>query len=224
MSHYCIFKDINSLDLALHMEKTPPISSPQERVKSITIPGRNGNLTLSENAFDSFTRTAEFVVTDTSKLDQIAAHFKGEGWITFSDEPDKKYFARVANTIDFLWFARQWSRFSVWFECQPFKQLRTLAPIVLTASGTIMNPGTYYSEPIIHITGTAPIVLTVNGNPIIINQLPITLDSELQEAYFGTTLLNNKVSGALPVFETGLNTITLVGTATLTIEPKWRWF
>lgn len=224
MSHYCIFKGINSLALSLHMEKTPPIISPQERVKTQVIPGRNGNMTLTENAFDSFSRTAEFVITDMQKLDQIAAHFKGEGWVTFSDEPDKKYYARVANTLDFTWFARQWRRFSVWFECQPFKQLRTSAPTIMTASGTLINPGTYYSEPIINITGNAPIMLIVNGNAITITQLPITLDSELQEAYHGTTLLNNKVFGELPVFETGLNTITLVGTATLSIEPKWRWF
>ena len=46
----------------------------------------------------------------------------------------------------------------------------------------------------------------------------------LQEAYLGTTLMNNHMSGDFPVLKPGANAISWSGTVTkVIIQPRWRF-
>lgn len=46
----------------------------------------------------------------------------------------------------------------------------------------------------------------------------------MKNAYNGSTLLNNKMSGEFPVLELGENNISWVGNVSkLEIQPNWRW-
>ena len=82
------------------MERCPEKISPKRRDETFTVPGRHGNLTTTDGAFESYIRSTEFIVKDKKKIDEICAHFKGSGWLIFSSEPDRKYKARVANQIE----------------------------------------------------------------------------------------------------------------------------
>ena len=101
MNHYCVFKDINSLDLGLYMERYPEKISLVRRDQTIEISGRHGNLTITDGSFDTYIRQAEFIVKDLTRIDDICAHFKGSGWLIFDTEPTRRYKARVANQIEF---------------------------------------------------------------------------------------------------------------------------
>ncbi len=99
--NYCIFKDIDSRELGLYMERCPEKTSPKRRDETFTVPGRHGNLTTTDGAFETYIKSAEFIVMDMTRVDEISAHFKGAGWLTFSNEPDRRYKARVAHHQDF---------------------------------------------------------------------------------------------------------------------------
>ena len=73
------------------MERCPEKISPKRRDETFTVPGRHGNLTTTDGAFDSYIRSAEFSVKNEKRIDEICAHFKGSGWLIFSSEPDRKY-------------------------------------------------------------------------------------------------------------------------------------
>ena len=52
----------------------------------------------------------------------------------------------------------------------------------------------------------------------------IVLDCALKEAYLGTTLMNDHMSGDFPVLKPGLNAISWFGNVTsVVISPRWRF-
>lgn len=52
----------------------------------------------------------------------------------------------------------------------------------------------------------------------------IVLDCALQEAYLGSTLMNDHMSGDFPVLKPGANAISWSGTVTrVVIQPNWRY-
>ena len=54
-------------------------------------------------------------------------------------------------------------------------------------------------------------------------QYTIVIDSVLQEAYQGTTLMNDHMNGEFPVLKPGANAISWTGAVTkIVIQPNWR--
>ena len=224
--NYCIFKDIDSRELGLFMERCPEKISPKRRDETFTVPGRHGNLTTTDGAFDSSIRSAEFIVKDEKRLDEICAHFKGSGWLIFSNEPDRKFKARVANQIEFSHVIRHFKRFVVEFEVQPFGYDVFEQTITKTAPFSLFNIGNFESEPIITLFGNGNITLYVNSQKIFLKEITdkIIVDSEMKNAYNNSVSLNYKMSGDFPVLSLGENNISWVGNITkLEIQPNWRW-
>ena len=208
------------------MERCPEKISPKRRDETFTVPGRHGNLTTTDGAFESYIRSTEFIVKDKKKIDEICAQFKGSGWLIFSSEPDRKYKARVANQIEFSHVIRHFKRFVVEFEVQPFGYDVFEQTITKTAPFSLFNIGTVDSEPIITIFGTGNITLYVNNQSISLKEIAgsITIDSEMQNAYNGAASMNNKMSGEFPILSLGENHITWLGNVTkLEIQPNWRY-
>ena len=226
MNHYCIFRNIDSRELGLYMERCPERISPKRRDENITIPGRHGNLTITDDAFETYIRSAEFIVKDEKKIDEICAHFKGSGWLIFDTEPDRKYKARVANQIEFSHVIRHFKRFIVEFEVQPFGYDVFPQTIVKTAPFNLFNMGTFESEPIITIFGSGNITLYVNNQNVSLKEIigSVTLDSEMKNAYRGSVSMNNKMQGEFPILIPDENHVTWLGNVTkLEIQPNWRW-
>lgn len=224
--NYCIFKGTNSRELGLFMERCPEKISPKRRDETFTVPGRHGNLTTTDGAFESYIRSAEFILKDEKKIDEICAHFKDSGWLIFSSEPDRKYKARIANQIEFSHIIRHFKRFVVEFEIQPFSYDVFEQKITKTAPFSLFNIGTFEAEPIITLFGNGNITLYVNNKSIYLKEIAgsITIDSEMQNAYNGTTSMNNKMRGEFPNLSLGENYITWLGNVTrLEIRPNWRW-
>lgn len=225
-NHYCIFKDIDSRELGLYMERCPEKISPKRRDDTFTVPGRHGNLTTTDGTYDTYIRSAEFIVRDETKIDEICSHFKGIGWIVFDSEPERKYKARVANQIEFLHVIKNIKRFAVEFEVQPFGY-EVLAQIVTSSAPfNLFNYGTFESEPVITLFGSGNINLYINDQNIQLKQITdqITIDSENLNAYNDTTSMNNKMVGDFPILALGLNNISWSGNVTkVQIKPNWRW-
>lgn len=208
------------------MEFLPERISPKRRDEAITISGRHGTLTATDGTFEPYILQAEFIAKDLSKTDKICSHFKGEGDLIFSDNLDRKYKARVNNQIEFSRIIRSLKRFAVEFEVQPFMYEAAPSLLTLTEPTSILNIGTFESEPIITIYGQGDITLTINNLNLILNGIDgkITINSEILNAYSGALLLNNKMSGDFPNFSVGENIISWTGSVMkLEIMPNWRW-
>ena len=73
------------------------------------------------------------------------------------------------------------------------------------------------AEPIITMAEAGTV--TVNGKTFTTTQAPITINCQTMQAYNGTTLLNDKMSGEFPVFVKGANSITT--NKALVITPNY---
>ena len=224
--HYCIFKGINSEMLDLYMEHCPAKVSPKRRDESIEISGRHGTLTATDGTYDTYIRQAEFTVLNPSQIDNICTHFKGSGWLTFDDEPDRRYMARVANQIELSHVIQRLKKFVIEFEVQPFGYDAKPCIIRKTAPFSLINVGTFESEPIITVHGTGTITLYVNNQSVTLKDVTdqITIDSETKNVYKGTMPLNHKMSGDFPILRLNENNISWTGNVSeLEIQPNWRW-
>lgn len=230
MGHF-VFKNIDSRDIkGLIVSELPPITKPKMRVRIDTIDGRDGAETTNLG-FEAYTKTVKIGLTRDFDIDNIIAWLHGEGDIQFSNEPDRYYRVKVHDQIDFERLLR-FRTAEIKFYTQPFKysateRTKTLAVTGLTTT-EIRNAGNYFSKPIVTLTGTGTINVSVNGVQKCVLSLgtneSITLDADKQEAYTGETLKNRQMDGEFITLEVGKNTITWTGNLTsIAITHYSRW-
>ena len=228
---YFIFKNIDSRAVkGLIVSELPPITKPKMRVRIDTIDGKDGSETVNLG-FEAYTKTVKIGLTRGYDIDNIIAWLHGDGEIQFSNEPDRVYRVKVHDAIDFDRLLR-FRTADVKFYTQPFKYSATERTKTLNVSGQstaeIRNAGNYFSKPIITLTGTGTINISVNGVQKCVLTLgtseSITLDADKQEAYFDGALKNRKMDGEFITLETGKNTITWTGDLSkIEITHYSRW-
>ena len=222
-----------STEHGIFVSEQPPITVPKERSKQTTIPGRPGSLTTLEgdDVYDDLTLTATCFIRDPVLIPSIAGWLKGGGTVTFANRPSGFYHARISNQIPFEKILRgnPHRSFAVNFRCSPpFWYVNNPAEVTISnGSAVVVNPGSVYSEPIFHVYGSGDITLIVNDTFIELEGIEdsIVLNSVIQEAYQGETLLNEKMEGDFPVLKPGNNLISWSGDVSrVVIAPNWRFF
>lgn len=230
MNDYFIWNGVDCRTKGIHVTDQPPITIPLERSTQTNVPGRPGSLTQLEgdDVYDDMILTATCFISDPAQIPAIAAWLKGSGTVTFANRTGGYYKARIANHIPFEKILRgnPHCTFAVNFRCYPFFYAENVSDITITTSGTtITNPGSVYSEPIITVTGSGDITLMVGTTIVELTDVSgsIVINSVLQEAYKGTTLMNDHMSGDFPALKPGLNGISWTGTVTqVVVTPNWR--
>ena len=176
--------------------------------------------------------TCTCTVSDPSKIYALAGWLRGSGTVTFADRDGGFYYATIANQIPFdkILKGNPHRTFAVNFRCKPFWYMSDPEPVIipvdLSTTFTFDNPGNVPSEPVIHVTGTGEITLMIGATIIELSDMDgtITIDSQLQEAYSGTTSMNNKMSGDFPLLMPGQNALSWSGNMTdILIEPNSRF-
>ena len=218
-------------EYGIHVSEQPSITIPKERSTQTTIPGRPGTMTAFEGAdvYDDMTLTATCWVSDPARILAIAGWLKGSGTVTFANRPGGFYHAFISNQIPFEKILRgnPHCSFAVNFRCSPPFWYESGVEDVETTTGSyvLANPGTVYSEPIITVYGSGDMTLIINDSFVELEGIEdsITLNSVIQEAYQGETLLNDKMDGEFPVLVPGNNLISWTGDVSrLVIAPNWR--
>lgn len=231
MSDYFIWIGAKSTDYGIHVSEHPPITLPAERTTQTNVPGRPGSLTTleGEDVYDNLLLTCTCFVTDMSRIAEIGRWLKGGGTLTFANRPGRYYKARIANQIPFERILRgnPHCSFSVNFRCYPFWYAEDSHEITLTTSGQfITNPGSAYAEPVITVCGSGTITLMVGTTIVELEDIDgsIIIDSVMQEAYQGTNLMNEHMTGEFPVLKPGANVVSWTGTVTkVVVKPNWRY-
>ncbi len=111
----------------------------------------------------------------------------------------------------------------------PFRYVKNPADVVLTSSGSVQNPGTVYSEPIIIIEGSGRVTLTI-GQQLMELELDTraTIDCrhKRQNIYDKNGAVKNTIRKRGPFFEiaVGRSGIATSGTVSkITIKGNWRY-
>ena len=228
MNDWFEWNGVRSTEYGVHVLEQPVLTLPNERATFVDVPGRSGSLTVleGESVYDDLVLTAQCIVENTERYEEIAAFLKGSGRVTFANRPEGYYEARIVNQIPFEKILRgnPHRSFAVNFRCKPFWYAESVPTITVTKSGTfVTNPGNIYAEPKITVVGSGSITLMVALTIIELEGIAgnITLNSALQEAYSGTTSMNSAMSGEFPILYPGANAISWTGNVSkVVIEPR----
>lgn len=235
MNDYIIYNGTNSHDVAdLVITELPEMVIPEERVTFTDVPGLSGSLTQTQgtDVYHDRTLAVECYLRQPTadNIDKVAAYFRGAGKLYLPNRPDGYYEARVINQISFRKILRGRSprSFTVNFRCKPLFRLYSgeTEQTIETSGASITNPSTVQAKPKITIAGSGDVMLMVGGTQIV--QLTdvengIVLDSEIQEAYWGETLQNSRMSGPFPTLKPGANAISWSGGTVTSVKITPRW-
>ena len=220
MKNYVIINGVNSNTITgLAINELPPISKPPLRTLIEEVDGRDGDL-ITKLGYGAYDKVMTIGLFHTFDINKVIAFFNGSGTIVFSNEPDKVYNFTILEQIDYEKLIN-FKTATITIHCQPFKYPLTNTPITLTTGdNTITNQGNIYSKPILTISGSGIINISLNNNQIfsidMTNISTIAIDSNKMEAYNPSTgaLLNRYVTGNYRnlYLEEGNNTLTITGT------------
>lgn len=234
-----IFNGINSDDLGVFVERYPARRVASRKRQTIEIPGRNGLLTMAEEAYDNVTQRYDVYLRAPDGLDDaleavLAWLETPGGYAELRDSYDTEHY-RMAMFIggdEVESCFNQFGRATLEFSCLP--QRFTLAgqnQTTWTANFKIINNDTsYQAKPLIRVHGAGDITLTVGGSTIAISglttQRDIYIDSETEDCYNGATNMGDMVtvSGGYPILRPGDNIIQRTGggsEASVAITPRW---
>lgn len=230
MSNYIKFKGKCSKEITgLLICELPPIQKPKMRTSVIKIDGRDGDI-VDKLGYESYTRAITIGLTRNYNVDEITNFFNGSGDMILSNEPDKVYKAEILDAISYERLIR-FRKAKVNVRFQPYKTLLDEPPFILNVtdqtSFKVANKGYETSKPIITLYGSGDVSLSINGLDsfnINIDDEFVVIDSIKEDAYKNNISKNRMMTGAFPILQSGINTISWVGNVTkIIVEPKSRW-
>ena len=232
---YFIWNGTDCRSKGIILRGPAPIIRAEERVSHVEIPGKAGDLTLTEgeNIFNSYIQTITMSVRGGYRVREIFSWLRGSGYVTFSGEPDRRQAARVVGAITLNRVSRNLDNWAgeVQFYCQPLKELLREEKTTVSSSGTtVRNRGDVDEKPLFRVTtsGTS-ISLTAGGKTIAVTSVTsgatIWIDSgnlEIWNADRTVNLLKNS-TGSFPVLKPGANTVTGTGWSAVEITRRERF-
>lgn len=238
MRNYIELNGQNSNEITgLLIQSLPPISQPKIRANIEEIDGRDGDI-ITKLGYSAYNKEITIGLYGDYDVDQVIAYFTNNqsGKVTFSNEPDKYYNYEILEQIDFERLIR-FKTATVTMHIQPFKysNVENVKTFTITSqtSLNIRNNGNYISKPVITITGTGTINLSLNNEQLFVINLgdtstQIALDINNMNAYNPTNdnYMNRSVTGNYDNFalKVGTNTISWTGTISqIKIVNYSRW-
>lgn len=227
-------KDSRSIK-GLLISSLPPISKPPIRTRIETVDGRDGDI-VTTLGYEAYDKPIKIGLTYNYDIDEIIEYFNSSGEVIFSNEPDKYYRFAIYEQIDFERLIR-FKTAEVVLHVQPFKFSTIEKPQTFTVSSSpaslnVYNAGNIYARPIITITATGDVALSLNGSEILNIEFgdtaqTIIINCEELNAYDEQNiLLNRLVTGNYDNIKLikGSNEIGLTGTvSSITINKYSRW-
>ena len=197
--------------------------------ESVDVYGLNGSYRVLDGSYESYERTLSFYVPKLVDISTIVDKFQPkENVIEFSYQLGSYFYADFSGATYNRNGMHAW-KIDVKLIMQPFRYQKIVEPVVLTASGTITNLGTIYSEPIVEVEGDGDISLTIGRKTMYLAiKTKATIDCRQgkQNIYNATGAVQNTLRkrGGFLEIPTGKVGISFTGTVRkITIRPNWRY-
>lgn len=206
----------NNVDLStkgIVVEKTPTISKGKKRIDTYEIDGRSGFLSIDRGTYEPFSMQIQCHAKETADFDEIKAFLDGYGTLTFDDE--REYTAIVSNAIPFQ-KVQMFKSFAIQFMVNPISHDINPSTIDLLEDSTFTLGGTYKSNPVLEITATGDVEITINNESFTLNDTDGTyvLDCERKVITKNGVNASNIMLGDFPTFKVGTNEVEVEGTVT----------
>ena len=231
MDHYFIFDGKRSYDMGMDVQGEFSVSGGEPNVTEYRIPGRNGRLHEWDGTFADRRISADcYMLSHVTprEIREASAWLLGGGYkrLTLSHDEEHFYLARAVSGIPENVRLGILNPFAVEFTAKPQKFLISGEREVVV-DGTIYNPTAQNARPIIRITGSGDVTVTVNAAKITCKALSsmetIVLDTETGNAMTDAWMnANGKIYYEDEILLVpGINNICISGNATVKMIPRW---
>lgn len=237
MSSYFSFGPHSTEDFDMYIEKLPVVKSAKRKRTTVSVPGRNGDLHYSEEAFTNYTQPYECYfhgdVPTPKQAHAIKAWLMASGeYLRLEDSYDPQYYrmATYIGPLDVANYINEYGRCTVSFDCAPQCFLKSGEhPVEFLASGQLYNPTSQKAKPMITVYGDGFGTITVNDTTIVVTKVDGTmiLDCEREDAYSmdenGDVIDENSniYAPVFPVLSSGENAVSFTGFSRIEIVPRW---
>lgn len=203
------------------VSELPPISKPKKRVETITIDGRDGDIT-EFLGYEAYNKEIKVGLSKGYDIDALFEWLDGSGDLVMSNEPDKLYKAEIIDGIDFERLVN-FRKGKIRFHVQPYKyksieEIKIFAPNTSSGSVSVTNEGNTQAMPDIYLNLKGTLTLNVNGSYCCKISAGATSESvtlfcekeEIRASLFDESkaLKTFKMSGEFPILKKGANTIS----------------
>ena len=164
MAAYFIFKEKNSAEQGVQILSMDLPSRQADPYDALHVPGRPEPMMHPQTGRSFLPITIKMEIGRNADIRSILAWLTGSGDLITSDDPAKRYTAYACDTVSVSRLNGVYRTITVRFQCSPFAYAIANDPVELTSSpAQLQTIGTMYSEPLIELTGTGDVTLTVNG-------------------------------------------------------------
>ena len=231
MINFIVFNGKKLKDYGVFISGEAVFNAPKRSTTSVTVPGRNGALTLDNGRYENITlKYPAFIVRSfkdrVSELRNFVLTQSGYQRLEDTYHPDEYRLARWSTDFsvkpDEELLAGE---FDLTFDCYPQRFLKSGEnAIEITSATTIINEQMTTALPLIRAYGTG--TFTINGVTVQITSASsyTDIDCDLQECFKDTLATNcngNVVLTTFPELTPGENTISMSGITKLEITPRW---
>ena len=235
------FDGINSRAYGVYVADVNVFNAPERDVEMISVPGRNGDLTIDHGRFENIEVEYDCFVAgdDESDFNSAISNFRNAiasrvGYKRLTDDfySDEYRMASFNDGMSVSQIGRRAGDFKIKFNCKPQRYLTSgETSQSISSGGTITNPTGFPSRPLIKVTGHGD--LSVGNYDITIDipetDAPIFIDCDIMESYqeSGGTVepVNSIVSLSgfdYPVLAPGATSITFgSGITRVDVTPRW---
>ena len=240
---YFTYNGRSSEEFGLHIEKKDVFSAPEYDAEFTSIPGRSGDLIVSNRRFANIKVSYTVFLARKNVADLSDVLHAVKGWLytepdryhEITDSYDDAYFRYgvIFGNLDIEEQLNKIGCFTVTFNCKPFKYSFVGQQTIAEGNPrlTVTNPTAFDSKPYIKIYGSGMVRLMVQPEGqgtatwVLSNvEEYIEIDSELMNCFKDTVLKNDTVTGEeFPVLKPGENSIACVGNVRrVEVIPRWR--
>ena len=215
------------------VQKYPERTIAKRKYDIVSVPGRNGDLYFSQDAFENVVQEYEvYISAEREKLPAMAR--KAADWLQAepgyhelwdSYEPEIFRLAYYSGSENIENIFQRFGRMTLAFSCKPQRFLNSGKEAVsFSVPGQLYNPTMYNSKPVVTVFGTGSGTVTIGGTTFTLAGITdyIVIDSDIQDAYKETLNCNSMMSGEFPELLPGENVISWTGNITgISIIPRW---
>ena len=233
MNAYMIFNGVSSRELDLIVEKLPDEPKPRRNTEEVQILGKPGRAIMDLGSYDLYQTSAKLNCNGRSPSD-VYAWLSGEGWLTTSEDPQYMRWVCFYDQINDTRFRVDacYDTLTAPMRVQPYKYLAVQEPMTLMGAKVFPGQGNDIAAPLIEISGTGDVELSVNRATVLISNLSgaIYLDCDAKIAYTesdGAKVFAGRQVAMVdewPYLEPGENSVNWSGEISyVKITPWWRW-
>lgn len=142
--------------LGIVVSKVPSLNRPQRKFNSYSVPGRNGDLVVMQDAYAEYEQEYEIFALDGAQVDAraIVDWLYQDGWCKLADDWEPEYYrmAYFVGPLDIETLISEAAVCTITFRCRP-QRFIVEEPITVASGGSVSNPTNHIAKPIITLTG-----------------------------------------------------------------------